>query len=108
MNAKKMMVAKRDLAEDFGESYPKTKEEMTKSFLLQFADYLDAPKEPKRFRSVEAYEAYEDAKYSSEMWNFVEKMNEALIAEKYDKDMKAWGDFLDWVVEIYFPELKVA
>lgn len=105
-NANVYFDAKKALYEELGESYPMKKEELTPRFLYWFGSFVDGPNED----DFEDYHEYEDAKYSSEQWHFFCKLSECFAIKQFDGEeafKKAWSDYLDWVVENYFPEFAI-
>ena len=82
--------------------YPKSREDLTPRFLIDFANFIPGPDEDDH----EDYREYEKAKYASEQWVFILKMAPAAAALMEDSDAgkAAWEEFLDWVTENYFPE----
>ena len=99
MNANRFFEAKNALYEELGNAYPTSREELSFSFLLSFANYLPGPDED----DYEDYCEYEKDKYYSEQWTFISKLSEAIIALEHD-GKATWNKYIDWVVENYFPE----
>ena len=97
---------KKALLEQFGESYPKSKDELTEEFLYEFGAYLECPNE----EDFEDYEVYEYYKYRSEQWAYYLRYSQAMEkrSEGEEPFKKAWGCFVDWVVATYFSEFSAS
>lgn len=105
MNKEMIMAGKQELKEALGSSYPKSREELQPSFLLEFAKYVSGPDEA----DFGDYSEYEDAKYGSEQWRYISKFTEAFIAlqQNSESGKAAWNKYVDWVIEKYFPEFNM-
>ena len=105
MNANRFFEAKNALYEELGNAYPTSREELSFSFLLSFANYLPGPDE----EDYEDYREYENDKYNSEQWTFICKLTEATTAVVHDSEAgkTAWEEYLDWVTDNYFPEFVI-
>jgi len=102
MDAKRLAEVKEELQKELGNAYPSRREELTYKFLMSFANYIPGPDED----DYEDYREYEKDKYASEQWAFISKMTPAVAELMKDSEAgkKVWEEFLDWVVEKYFPE----
>ncbi len=97
---------KKALLEELGESYPKSRDEMSEKFLYEFGAYLECPNE----EDFEDYEVYEYYKYHSEQWAYYFRLSQAMEKRSEGEELfkKAWDYFVDWVVETYFPEFSAS
>ena len=105
MEVDRIYEAKQELHKELGTEYPTSREDLSLGFLLNFANYLPGPDE----HDYKAYREYEKDKYACEQWAFISKMTPA-AAElmKHSEAGKAiWEEFIEWVVEKYFPEFTV-
>ena len=102
MDALSLSERKQELQKELGNAYPLRREELTPKFLISFANYIPGPDED----DYEDYQEYEKDKYASEQWAFISKMTPATTELMKDSEAgkAAWEEFLDWVVEKYFPE----
>ena len=105
MDAKRLAEVKEELQKELGNAYPSRREELTSKFLTSFANYIPGPDED----DYEDYREYEKDKYASEQWAFISKMTPAVTELIKDSEAgnTAWEEFLDWVVEKYFPEFAI-
>ena len=103
-NADKYVEVKKALLEEFGESYHKSKDELSAKFLYEFGAYLECPNE----EDFENHEVYEYYKYHSEQWAYYLRLSHAMEkrSEGEESFKKAWNYFVDWVVGTYFPEFS--
>lgn len=102
MNTNMYYESKQELRKELGKEYPTCRRELSPSILLSLANYIPSPNEDE----YKDYREYDKAKYDSAQWAFISKMSKAMAALKEDGETgkAAWEEFLDWVVENYFPE----
>ena len=102
MKTNRFAEGKKELQEEFGKAYPTCRKELTAKFLMKFGNYTQGVDED----NFEDVSEYEDAKYSSEKWDYYCKLSDAVIAlnEAGDEGKFAWENYIDWIVDNYFPE----
>ena len=105
MEVDRFYEAKQELHKELGTEYPTSREELSLGFLLKFANYIPGPDED----DYEDYREYENDKYASEQWAFISKMTPAAAELKKDSDagIAVWEEYIDLVVEKYFPEFAI-
>ena len=103
MKANNYYEEKKALREEMGKNYPKTKEELSFKFLLEFSNFLDGANEDDFGTD---YKAYEAAKNSSDQMALINKIVCLEIKKNQGDDVfeEAKNSFINWVVENYFPE----
>ena len=102
MDTNRLAEVKEELQKELGNAYPSCREKLTSKFLMSFANYIPGPDED----DYEDYREYEKDKYASEQWAFISKMTPAVAELMKDSEAgkKVWKEYIDWVVEKYFPE----
>ena len=100
MNTKRLYEEKKALREEMGSAYPTCREDLTYEFLFKFGAYVPGVDED------EDFEKYEESKYASEQWAYFYKLSEGIYAlqEKAAAGKATCENYLQWVVDNYFPE----